>query len=380
MDKAAIIDEGTNPEDEENRGRLCTVKQVTEVKGVLTLIPLWITFFAYCLVRATGNTFFIEQSSNMNFDIAVDVEVPIVSFFILRSFIRFIITFLFSSKKAREQSVTRIRIAVGMVCSIICCLRARDVEVVRLKIIKEKGIDPSDPNQTIPMNVLCLFPQFFWLGLMEGLADDGLQEFFYNHVATSMRSYGPSFSDCVLGFGNFISMPFVLLYRRWFKDSINTSHLDRYYLALAILSSVFFVFYVCASFSVTSVHMGSTSENEEANTVEELAEILVDNVTDSQLTRSVSFSLRRRNVGHVDTAEEVVSEESRHDLTESLPTRSVSFSLLKRKLAMATTAISFFLHLKDKTAANADSHESEKLPLRSHAVTEAEGVVFEESR
>ena len=345
MDKAAIIEEGTNPEDEENRGRLCTVKQVTEVKGVLTLIPLWITFFGYSLVGAAGNTFFIQQSSNMDFYIAVDFEVPIVSFFILRSFIRFIIPFfLFSSKKAREQSVTRIRIGAGMVCSIICCLRARYVEVFRLNLIEETGIDPSDPDQFIPMSVLWLFPQFFWLGLMEGLANDGLQEFFYNHVATSMRSYGPSFSDCVLGFGNFISMPFVLLFRSWFKDSINSSHLDRYYLALAILSSVFLVFYVCASFSMTSVHMGSASENEEANEGEELAEILVDNLTDSQLTRSVSFSP------------------------------------LKRKLAMAATAISFSLRLTDKTAANADSHESEKLPLRSHAVTEAEGIVFEESR
>lgn len=90
----------------------------------------------------------------MDFYIAVDVQVPIVSFFILRSFIRFIIPFLFSSKKAREQSVTRIRIAVGMVCSIICCLRARYVEVARLKIIKKKGINPSDPNQIIPMGVL----------------------------------------------------------------------------------------------------------------------------------------------------------------------------------------------------------------------------------
>ena len=82
----------------------------------------------------------------------------------------------------------------------------------------------------------------------------------------------------------------------------------------------------------------------------------------------------------VDTAEEVVSEESRHDLTESLPTRSLSSSQMKRKLAMAATAISFSLRLTDKTAANADSHESEKLPLWSHAVTEAEGIVFEESR
>ena len=55
-------------------------------------------------------------------------------------------------------------------------------------------------------------------------------------------------------------------------------------------------------------------------------------------------------MGHVDTAEKVVFEESRHDLTESLPTRSVSSSPLKRKLAMAATAISFSLRLTDKTA------------------------------
>ena len=78
--------------------------------------------------------------------------------------------------------------------------------------------------------------------------------------------------------------------------------------------------------------------------------VITPTLTNSQLTRSVSFSLRRRNVGHVDTAEEVVFEESRHDLTESLPTRSVSSSPLKRKLAMAATAISFSLRLTDKTA------------------------------
>ena len=43
----------------------------------------------------------------------------------------------------------------------------------------------------------------FLFGLMEGLANEGLDEFFLSHVVESMRSYGPSFNDCVLGFGNF---------------------------------------------------------------------------------------------------------------------------------------------------------------------------------
>ena len=40
LDKAAIIDERTNLEDKEIGGQLCPVKQVREVKGVFTLIPI----------------------------------------------------------------------------------------------------------------------------------------------------------------------------------------------------------------------------------------------------------------------------------------------------------------------------------------------------
>ena len=120
----------------------------------------------------------------------------------------------------------------------------------------------------------------------------GFREFFYKHVAISMRSYSPSFNECVLGIGNFISLPFVLACRSWFKDTINTSHLDRYYLTLAILSFVCLVMYAYASYSLKPFHMGNASEDEELN------EILVDGtdgLTESQpKTRSVSSSLRRR--------------------------------------------------------------------------------------
>lgn len=147
---------------------------------------------------------------------------------------------------------------------------------------------------------------------MEGLATDGLQEFFYKHVAISMRSYGPSFSDCVLGLGNFISVPFVLLCRSWFKDSINTSHLDRYYLTLAVLSLVCLVMYAYSSYSLKPFHMGNASEDEELNVILVHG---IDGLTESQPTRSVSFPIRRRNVANAAAA----------TATESQPTKSVSF-------------------------------------------------------
>ena len=254
-----------------------------EVKRLFTLIPIWTSFLGCSLVAATGNTFFYEQTSNMDVHIA-NMEVPLKVLFALRSIICYIISFVFSSEIARQQRVTRIRIGVGMICSALCCFVAWQVEVHRLM-----KIDHLHLNDTISMSVLWLFPQLILLGLMEGLAIDGLQEFFYNHVAISMWSYGPSFSDCVLGLGNFISIPFVLLCRSWFKDSINTSHLDRYYLTLAILSSVLLVFYVhmeSPSNDSLEDQMGNASEGVELN------EIRVDGNDDT--TRSVSSSLRRR--------------------------------------------------------------------------------------
>uniref|UniRef100_A0A7N2KPM9 Uncharacterized protein n=1 Tax=Quercus lobata TaxID=97700 RepID=A0A7N2KPM9_QUELO len=159
------------------------------------------------------------------------------------------------------------------------------------------------------MSVLWLVPQFSLLGLMDGLASDGLHEFFYDHVATLMRSYGPSFSDCVLGFGNFISMPFVLPCRSWFKHSINTSHLDS-----------------------------------------------DDSLSTWEMHRSVSFPMRRRYVAYAAAA----------TATESQPTKSFSFPLRSISLRLKDKKVG-------ESAANVDSPEHMQEPLlQSHASTEAE--------
>ncbi|XP_065625436.1 protein NRT1/ PTR FAMILY 5.4-like isoform X2 [Quercus suber] len=384
LDKAAVIDERTppvSPKEQELLGHLCTAEPVSEVKRLFSLIPIWTSFLGCSLVAATGNTFFYEQTSNMDFYIANNIKVPLNVLFALRSIIRDIIPYMFWSKKARQQHVTRIRIGVGMICSALCCFVAWQVEVHRLYLIEEENIDPIDSNQTISMSVLWLFPQFILLGLMDGLASDGLQEFFYKHVATSMRSYGSQFNDCVLGIGNFISLPFVLGLRSWFKDTINTSHVDKYYLTLAILSSVFFVFYVYASSSITSVHMGSPSNDEESNeSLEDGTDELADQ---SGSTRNIAPCSQRSNpMGNA--SEGVELNEIKVDGNDDT-TRSVSSPLRRRKnVATAMTAIGFSMRLFDRfsreSPANiAGSPESmEETLLQSQALTEAENELLDD--
>ncbi|KAK7849851.1 protein nrt1/ ptr family 7.3 [Quercus suber] len=48
LDKAAIVETSSiGPVEQENCGNLCPVKQVREVKRLLTLMPMWMAFFAY---------------------------------------------------------------------------------------------------------------------------------------------------------------------------------------------------------------------------------------------------------------------------------------------------------------------------------------------
>ena len=354
LDKAAAKKSQGSQEDQ-NR---CVVEQVTEVKSLLTLIPMCTTFFAYSLVHATGNTFFIEQGSNMDPPFATD-KVTLTFFLVLNSFIRFIIPLLFRWKKARHPHVTLLRIGLGMVCSILSCVAAWQVEVRRLKKIRR--LPPTEPDNTISMSILWLLPQFTLLGLMEGFAHEGLAEFFDNHILSkSMKNYGRLFTECVLGFGNFFSIPCVLLFKSWFKDTVNESHLDRYFLALAILSSVFLGFYMYTSISKYAHEEDLLKEVELANASQE------EDGGNDQITIE----------GHPSPSPSVSNttqaDGSGEDKAESRPIKSQFYNLWRKVFNATATTRHLYSRLKNVEMVGMQSPQDlhypesiEELPLRS---------------
>ncbi|KAJ9146094.1 hypothetical protein P3X46_028404 [Hevea brasiliensis] len=254
MDKAAIkrsssSDQEQKPTEElpstnesESESELCSVAEVKDAKRLLTLIPLWTTFLMYSLVQAAGNTFFIEQSDGMDFKVG-SYNVPINLFFVLKSLTGAISSYLVDlliPKQWTTQTQQRaqiLKINAGMVFSILCCIVAWQVEVHRLKLIKKCGCwDSDNENRKIPMSVLWLVPQFFLLGFIKGLAEDGLREFFYNQVDKSMKLFETPFNGLVIGIGKFLIVFFIPFRRSWFGDAINYSRLDKYFRLLAILS------------------------------------------------------------------------------------------------------------------------------------------------
>ncbi|KAL6337399.1 hypothetical protein AAG906_036713 [Vitis piasezkii] len=243
LDKAAIVDPSSlTPEEQEKQGKLCSVAQVKETKYLLKMVPMWMTFLVYGLVEATGSTFFVEQTSNLSSPITNSFVNIVIAFNAMKSLTSFIVPYLYElliqrrwSDGRQKQGGLLVRIGVGMVSSIICCCAAW-----------QRGVK-DDPDEKIRMSILWLVPQFCLLGFMEGLAEDGLVDFFCDLVADSMKSYARPFTNCILSIGKLVNIACVFVFRDWFRDNVNDSHLDRYYLMLTILTFANLCFYCFVS-------------------------------------------------------------------------------------------------------------------------------------
>ncbi|KAI4353266.1 hypothetical protein L6164_002229 [Bauhinia variegata] len=196
---------------------------------------------------------FLSTSSYISGDLMGDLKInhKIVRFslfIVIKTFISHITILAFWLCGAKKQQVMLTRIGAGMICAVIICIIAWKVELER----------QSDAR----LSMLWMCPQFVLLGLVEGLAQSRLEKLFEN---VSLRNLWGKSKEVVSCFGNFLNIPCILIFRSWFRK--DHSHLDRYYIMLAVLSSLFLCIYVV----VAIAYEKRTPENMEENrgTIEE---------------------------------------------------------------------------------------------------------------
>lgn len=236
LDKAAVVQENRS-------GRISSVEQVKGVKLLMKMLPMWSTFITFSLVFASGDTFFLEEAFTLTdtdeiFPILLLNTVQRYSATIVSGVSSYILQMLCEKKKYNAQTMILVRIGMGMVCCVLCCVAAWSQAVHRLRIVETYG-DEAEASEY--MSVYRLIPQFLLLAFMEGLSSCGLQDFFHFEVCRSMSRYGQLFAECVVGFGRFVSVVCILVftnYFKWFGSDVETSRLDKYYVVLAVLSCV----------------------------------------------------------------------------------------------------------------------------------------------
>ncbi|KAL6893789.1 hypothetical protein ACP4OV_007887 [Aristida adscensionis] len=253
LDKAAIVENGGG---HEARGawRLATVTQVEETKLVLAMVPIWVATLAFGMQAAQVSTFFIKQGAVMDRRLGRHFELPPASIFALAA-VGMICTVAVYDKVLvpclrratggeRGISILR-RIGVGMALAVAGMAVAATVERRRLR-------SPSPAG----MSVFWLAPQFVLMGVADGFALVGLQEYFYEQVPDSMRSLGIGLYLSVIGAGSFLSSVVITAADRvssrgggagWFAKDLNRSRLDLYYWLIACIGAVNLVFYVAVA-------------------------------------------------------------------------------------------------------------------------------------
>ncbi|XWS69619.1 hypothetical protein CRYUN_Cryun04dG0194100 [Craigia yunnanensis] len=114
-------------------------------------------------------------------------------------------------KRVKRRYSDGVKIGIGMLASIICCAVASSVESKRLKALSKRGLS-HDPNATAPnlISPFWLVLQFFFLSAMEGLAGDGIKDFF-GHYAPDSRRYGPVFTRSITGFRTVLNIGFLAI-------------------------------------------------------------------------------------------------------------------------------------------------------------------------
>ncbi|XP_062214123.1 protein NRT1/ PTR FAMILY 5.7-like [Phragmites australis] len=276
LDKAAIVEHGGG---EEARGPwlLATVTQVEETKLVLAMVPIWVSTLPFGMAVAQVSTFFIKQGSVMDRSLGPHFVLPPASIFALAA-IGMIITVALYDKVlvpymrratggVRGISILK-RIGIGMAFTIVAMAVAAAVERRRL-------------NAAAPasMSVFWLVPQLVLMGVGDGFALVGLQEYFYDQVPDNMRSLGIGLYLSVIGAGSFLSSLVITAADRassrgghasWFAKDLNRSRLDLFYSLLACIGAVNLVFYmlVAARYSYKTVKGAARVGDDKAGDIE----------------------------------------------------------------------------------------------------------------
>ncbi|KAH9681357.1 protein NRT1/ PTR FAMILY 5.6 [Citrus sinensis] len=148
-----------------------------------------------------------------------------------------------------QRQAQVLRTFIGMVMSTVCCIVAWQVEVRRLE-----GRDKCLNCQHKPhMSMFWLVPQFCLLGLMEGLAWHGCDEYSSSHFPERTEYHVSATSYFFVGIGGIFNIFCILANKGEFGETLGDSRLDKYYKSLTVISAV----NVCYNLLLSILYIGS---------------------------------------------------------------------------------------------------------------------------
>ncbi|KAK1426764.1 hypothetical protein QVD17_15444 [Tagetes erecta] len=285
LDRAAVITD----QEPVSEWKLCPVTQVEQTKQMVKMVPILLATVIPSTLLAQTHTLFIKQGVTLVRSVGPRFDIPpacfsvFVTIFLLISIVLYDRFFVPTIRKYTKnpRGITLLqRMAIGLVLHVIIMVIASIVERKRLSVAKDHGIFKHD--QTVPLSIFILLPQFALMGIADSFLEVAKLEFFYDQAPEGMKSLGTAYWTTGIGVGYFLSS-FILStvadvtkkngHEGWIRDNLNESRLDYYYAFYALLSFVNLLFFlVVAKYFVYNSEVNDEAQNEPQNDSEKLKE------------------------------------------------------------------------------------------------------------
>ncbi|KAF0893624.1 hypothetical protein E2562_028038 [Oryza meyeriana var. granulata] len=258
LNRAAMVAAGETREEDGSIAkpwRLCTVKQVEDLKSLLRVLPLWSSGILVSVTVNAQVSLTVLQALTMDRALGRRFAVPAASITVTVLLAFVLSAALFDRLAAAtplwdgKLVVTPLRrVGLGHALNVASMAVAALVERRRIGAARGRA---AAGTVVVPMSALWLVPQLALTGAEEALHLPGNTELFYGEFPATLRSTATAMPPLFIAAGSYLSTALVDAVRRatrWLPDDLNESRLDSVYWTLTVLAAVNFgYFLVCAT-------------------------------------------------------------------------------------------------------------------------------------
>ncbi|KAF6143111.1 hypothetical protein GIB67_041179 [Kingdonia uniflora] len=230
-----------------------TLTQVEGTKLVYGMTLIWFVTVFPNTIWAQINTLFIKQGSTLDRKLGSNFQIPAASLGSFNTLSMLICVPIYDRYfvpvmkrwTGNPRGITLLqRLGTGFMIQVIAIFFAYLIELKRMHVIKEYGSTMGD-NDTLPMSIFWLLPQYIMLGIADVFCTIGIIEFFYDQSPEDMQSLGTTFFTSGFGVGNFLNSFLVTMVdkitgrggrKSWLGNNLNESHLDYYYALIIVIA------------------------------------------------------------------------------------------------------------------------------------------------
>lgn len=234
-------------------------QQVEDVKSVLRIVPIFLTFILYWTIYGQGQTSYLLQGSFMKLQLSGHFTMPAASLYLfeitmLLILIPIVDRILYPALRHFGFDFTPLRkMGVGMLFAMGSVIMAGLIEIERKKYIDAHGYFEQHPFDTpvnaSQMNIFYQVPQYVLQGTGEVLTSIPGLAFAYSQSPLYLRGVIMGLNLATIGIGFYVAGALAAIVRKatdgsWYPQDLNAGKLENYFFFLAVVMFLNFLVFV----------------------------------------------------------------------------------------------------------------------------------------